>query len=159
MKIILSYLHVMAVLVGLSIAANPATAESDKDQAALIGIIEAIEKGWEEADGSAFRQHYLDFNGARYFESGGQNRGLDDLINHHVEPEGDAFSSFDLSLTNIETHFEGGFAWALADVELKAVRKSNGAPLHVRGYETFLFRHTEDGWKVVHTHSSTRALK
>lgn len=159
MRASLNFLHAMAVLVGLSIAASPATAESNEDQAALIDIIEAIEKGWEEADGSTFRRYYLDFDGARYFESGGQNTGLEDLVEHHVEPEGDAFSSFDLSLTNIETHLEGDFAWALADVELKAVRKSDGTPLHVKGYETFLFRRTPDGWKVVHTHSSSRAVQ
>ena len=34
--------------------------------------------------------------------------------------EGDALSNFELGLTNVETHFEGDFAWAIADVEVKA---------------------------------------
>ena len=42
----------------------------DDDSAALIAIIDAIEKGWEQGDGTPFREHYLDFEGARYVESG-----------------------------------------------------------------------------------------
>ena len=58
----------------------------DSDSAALVAIIDAIEKGWEQGDGTPFREHYLDFPGARYVEGGGQNEGLTDLVEHHVEP-------------------------------------------------------------------------
>ena len=50
-------------------------------------IIDDIRLGWENGDGAAFRKHFLDWDGARYFEGGGQNVGLEDLIVHHVEPE------------------------------------------------------------------------
>lgn len=89
--------------------------------------------------------------------SGGQNEGLRDLIDHHVVPEGDSLSSLELNITDIEVHFEGGFAWAVGSVELNAAIASSGDELHRRGYETFLFRWIGDAWKVVHTHSSTRA--
>lgn len=137
---------------------SPALADNETkdDSAALISIIQAIEEGWEQASGEPFREHYLDFEGTRYIESGGQNEGLDDLITHHVEPEGDAFDGFDLSLTNIETHVEGDFAWALADVELRAAQKDSGEKIHIRGYETFIFRRIDSEWKVIHTHSSSR---
>ena len=67
------------------IFSQPSLAQED-DSAALIAIIDAIEKGWEQGDGTPFREHYLDFEGARYVESGGQNEGLTDLVEHHVEP-------------------------------------------------------------------------
>lgn len=124
-----------------------------------MAIIDAVEKGWEQADGDPFRAHFLDFEGARYVESGGQNDGLTDLIDHHVEPEGDALDGLELNLTNIETHVEGDFAWAIADVEVKATVKRDGRQIHNRGYETFLFRRVEGEWKVVHTHSSSRPVK
>lgn len=126
---------------------------------ALIAIIDAIEKGWEQGDGTPFREHYYDFAGARYIESGGQNEGLNDLVEHHVEPEGDALSNFELSLDNIEIHVEGNFAWAIADVEVEATVNRDGREIHNRGYETFLFRRLENVWKVVHTHSSSRPVK
>ena len=134
-------------------------AGSISDEAALNGIIEAVRNGWLQADGQPFRQHFLDFEGARYVESGGQNKGLSDLISHHVEPEADAFEEFSLNFTNIETHIEGNFAWALADTEIKATLKRDGRVIHNKGHETFLFRKVDGQWKVVHTHSSSRAVK
>lgn len=134
-------------------------AVADDSEQALVNIIESIERGWETADGTPFRQHFLDFEGARYIESGGQNEGLDDLVTHHVEPEGDALDGLDLTFSNIETHIEGDFAWAVADVEVRATVKRDDRRIHSRGYETFLFRRVGGDWKVVHTHSSSRPVK
>jgi SnoaL-like protein len=133
-------------------------AADDSDQA-LVTIIKAVERGWETADGTPFRQHFLDFEGARYIESGGQNEGLDDLVTHHVEPEGDALDGLDLTFSKIETHIEGDFAWAVADVEVRATVKRDNREIHNRGHETFLFRRISGDWKVVHTHSSSRPVK
>lgn len=145
-----------ALFVGLILVGQ---ASADEDADALVAIIGAIETGWEQADGTPFRQHFLDFPGARYIESGGQNEGLTDLVEHHVEPEGDALEGLELSLTNIETHFEGDFAWAVADVEVKALVRRDQRQIHNRGYQTFLFRRVDGQWKVVHTHSSSRPVK
>lgn len=134
-------------------------ANANENAEELVAIIGAIEEGWEQADGTPFREHFLDFPGARYIESGGQNEGLNDLVEHHVEPEGDALDGLELSLTNIETHFEGNFAWAVADVEVEALVKRDQRRIHNRGYQTFLFRRVDGQWKVVHTHSSSRPVK
>ena len=130
----------------------------DDDRQALVEIVQAVEIGWENGDGVPFRKHFLDFEGARYVETGGQNEGLTDLVEHHVEPEGDALADFDLIFSNVETHIEGNFAWAIVDVELKATIVRTDRYIHKRGYETFLFRRTDGECKVVHTHSSTRAV-
>ena len=129
------------------------------DAESLIAIVDAIEKGWEQGDGAPFREHFLDFEGARYVESGGQNEGLTDLVEHHVEPEGDALDDFELSLSNVETNIEGDFAWVIADVELEALVTKDRRQIHNRGYGTFLFRRVDGNWKVVHTHSSSRPVK
>lgn len=136
----------------------PAQATDSGDDAALKEIIEAVRNGWLQADGTPFREHFLDFEGARYIESGGQNNGLSDLIGHHVEPEADAFKDFTLNFSNIETHIEGEFAWAIANTEIKATLKHGGRVIDNTGYETFLFRKVGSEWKVVHTHSSSRPV-
>ncbi len=130
--------------------------DADSD---LVSIIDQIEAGWEHGDGTPFREHFLDFEGARYIESGGQNEGLTDLVENHVEPEGDVLAGLDLEFSNIETHMEGDFAWALADVEVKATVREDGRVIHNRGYQTFLFRKVDGVWRVVHTHSSSRPVK
>ncbi len=131
----------------------------DDDSAALTAIIDAVANGWEQADGTPFREHYLDFDGARYIESGGQNAGLTDFIEHHVIPEGDALDDLELTYSKIDTHIEGDFAWAIASTEFKATVKSDQREIHSRGYETFLFRRVNGTWKVLHTHSSSRPVE
>jgi len=143
----------------LVILTVPVTTMAQDDDAQLREIIEAVRIGWLEADGTPFRQHFLDFEGARYFEGGGQNQGLTDLIEHHVEPEADAFESFSLDFSNIETHIENGFAWALVDTEIKATIKSDGRVIHNKGRGTYLFRSVDGEWKVVHTNSASRPVK
>ena len=138
----------------------PTTAHAQNNEsAALNAIIDAIEKGWEQGDGTPFYKHYLDFEGARYVESGGQNVGLIDLVENHVVPEGDALSDFELTLSNVETHIEGDFAWVLTDVDVKATVNRDSREIHSRGYETFLFRRVDGMWKIIHTHSSSRPVK
>jgi len=129
------------------------------DSAALIAIIDAVEKGWEQGDGQPFRKHFLDFEGARYIESGGQDAGLTHLIEHHVVPESNSFDNFEVTFSNIDTRVEGDFAWAVADFEYKATVKSDQRKLHSRGYETFLFRRVDGKWMIIHTHSSARPVK
>ena len=145
----------------LAALAAPVTGVADEsdDAAQLEAIIEAIEQGWENADGAPFYAHFLGQDGARFIESGGQNEGLQDLVEHHVEPEGDVLDGLDLTFSNVETHVEGNFAWALADVAVRATVKKDGREIYNRGHETFLFRRTSDGWKVIHTHSSTRPVR
>lgn len=132
----------LVALLAQPFSSQPAQAHED-DADALIAIIHAIATGWEQADGTPFRNHFLDFEGARYIESGGQNDGLTDLVEHHVEPEGDALDGLELTFRNIETNLEGDFAWAVADTEVKATVKRDERKIHNRGYQTFLFRRVD----------------
>lgn len=122
----------LCILMVLLFSAPQAVWAQD-DDSRLRNIIEAVRLGWIEADGTPFRKHFLDFKGARYFEGGGENAGLADLIEHHVEPEAEAFASFSLDFSNIETHIENGFAWTLVDTEIKAKLKSDGREIHNKG--------------------------
>lgn len=139
-----------------ALVSAPAFAGDIEDKAAITAIIKAVESGWENGDRTPFEAHYLDFEGARYVETGGQDKGLADLVENHVVPEGDHLDELKLDFNNIEIHFETGFAWAIADVKVYAVVKKDGRVIDKKGYETFLFRQVGDEWKVVHTHSSTR---
>lgn len=40
-------------------------ANANEDTEEPVAIIGAIEAGWEQADGTPFRKHFLDFQGAR----------------------------------------------------------------------------------------------
>lgn len=126
------------------------------DEKQITHIIHQIKYGWENGDGKPFRKHFLDFKGARYFESGGQNVGLNDLVEHHVEPEKDALVFLSLDFSNIQIHVEDDFAWALADTAVKGEVRKSGKTFDKKGFQTFLFKKVDGDWKVLHTHSSSR---
>jgi len=140
-----------------------ATVESSNDIKQIRAIIGAIKYGWENGDGKPFRKHFLDFKGARYVESGGQNEGLNSLVTHHVEPEKVALEYLKLDFSDIEINFESepkvNFAWAVANTRVKGKVRKGGRVFDKSGYQTFLFRKTAGVWKVVHTHSSSRDYK
>jgi len=129
---------------------------ADHNEKLIENIINDIRLGWENGDGTAFRKHFLDWDGARYFEGGGQNIGLKDLIMNHVEPEAEL--GLKLGFTNIQIHFEGNFAWAVVDTEIKLTTTS-GRKIHNEGHGTYLLRWVSSGWKVVHTQSASKPVK
>tara|TARA_R110002167_G_scaffold261565_6_gene468129 strand:+ start:3922 stop:4494 length:573 start_codon:yes stop_codon:yes gene_type:complete len=129
------------------------------DDAILISIINDIKYGWENGDGVPFRKHYLDFDGAKYIESGGQNDSLEDLVVNHVEPEKDSLEFLTLDFSAYDIHVENQFAWVVADTRVKGKVKSSGKEFDKSGFQTFLFKQINNTWKVIHTHSSSRDTK
>ena len=83
----------------------------------LNAAMEDIRVGGENGDGDPFYRHFLDWEGARYCEGGGENVGLRDLVENHVEPEAEL--GLRLSFSNIQTHFEDKFAWVVVDTEIQ----------------------------------------
>ena len=105
-----SIVGAVVVAVGLAGCVASDTGVPPHDAAGLEEALEGIRVGWEEGDGRPFYTHFLDWEGARYFEGGGENVGLRDLVENHVEPEAEL--GLRLGISNIQTHFEGAFAWA-----------------------------------------------
>lgn len=128
------------------------------DSEAIMHIIKEIKLGWEQGDGTPFRNHFLDFKGARYIESGGQNVGLDDLVLNHVEPEKDALTFLTLDFSEVEIHRKGDFAWALANTHVQGEVRKSGRKFNKKGFQTFIFQKINDHWKVLHTHSSGKNI-
>lgn len=126
------------------------------DPALLDAVMEDVRVGWERGDGTPFYTHFLDWDGARYFEGGGENVGLEDLVTNHVEPEAEL--GLRLGFSNIQTHFEGSFAWAVVDTEIQ-LTTPDGRDVHNRGHGTYLFRWIDDAWKVVHTQSASAPVR
>ena len=137
---------------------SPIYVLADSPESDLRKIISDVELGWENANGAPFKKHFLDFPGARYFESGGQNIGLDDLIDHHVVPEGQSIK-LELTFTNHQFNINDGFAWVLVDTEVRGEVVKSGRSFHNKGFQTFIFQNLEETWRVVHTHSSSRPIK
>jgi len=150
----------LLILVAGCTASVPKVTESrasaTQDPTLLKAILEDVRIGWEQGDGTPFHSHFLDWDGARYFEGGGENLGLEDLVVNHVEPEAEL--GLTLGFSNIQTHFEGDFAWAVVDTEIR-LTTVDGQAIHNRGHGTYLFRWMNDAWKVVHTQSASSPVR
>ena len=70
----------LLLILSFSTVADGGQGQTNKDKQEIIDIISGIKNGWENGDGTPFRKTFLDFKGARYIESGGQNKGLDSLV-------------------------------------------------------------------------------
>jgi hypothetical protein len=136
--------------------AAPESETAPQDAAVLEAMLEDIRVGWEQGAGDPFYSHFLDWEGARYFEGGGENLGLRDLVENHVEPEAEL--GLRLGFSNVQTHFEGSFAWALVDTEIQ-LTTADGREVHNRGHGTYLFRWTDGEWRVVHTQSASSPVR
>ena len=160
MKMIrLSTVPMLALIAACTTSAPEAMdqqAAATQDPALLEAILEDVRVGWEQGDGTPFYNHFLDWNGARYFEGGGENIGLEDLVVNHVEPE--AGLGLTLGFSNVQTHFEGDFAWAVVDTEIQ-LTTADGRDIHNRGHGTYLFRWIDGAWKVVHTQSASSPVR
>ena len=146
----------LALALPLAACQDSAAVGAPHDPALLEAVLEDIRVGWEQGDGAPFRAHFLDWEGARYFEGGGQNVGLEDLSVNHVEPEAEL--GLRLGFSNVQTHFEGDFAWAVVDTEIR-LTTADGRDIHNEGHGTYLFRWTDGVWKVVHTQSASRPVR
>jgi SnoaL-like protein len=154
----LSMRSIALILLALSLG-SCASAEldtPDHDSAALEAVLEDIRLGWEQGDGEPFYAHFLDWDGARYFEGGGENVGLEDLVVNHVEPESEL--GLHLSFSNIQTYFEGTSAWAMVDTDIQ-LTVPDGRKIHNQGHGTYIFRWVDSAWKVVHTQSASSPVR
>ena len=147
---------VVLVCLAMSSCGTSELGMAGHDPALLDAVLEDIRVGWEQGDGAPFYTHFLDWEGARYFEGGGENLGLQDLVENHVAPEAEL--GLRLGFSNIQTHFEGGFAWALVDTDIQ-LTTSDGRDIHNQGHGTYLFRWVDAEWKVVHTQSASRPAR
>ncbi|PCJ53720.1 MAG: DUF4440 domain-containing protein [Planctomycetota bacterium] len=154
----MSLRSITAISLALSLI-GCATAElrtPNQDSAALEAALENIRLGWEQGDGAPFYAHFLDWDGARYIEGGGENLGLEDLVVNHVEPEAEL--SLRLGFSNIQTHFEGSCAWVVVDTEIQ-LTTPDGREIHNRGHGTYIFRWVDREWKIVHTQSASSPVR
>lgn len=64
-----------------------------------------------------------------------------------------SFAQRELKPQNVAIHASGDIAWAVFDWEFNATQ-TDGKPYHARGWETQIYRKTDQGWRISHVHYS-----
>jgi len=64
-----------------------------------------------------------------------------------------SFTERQLKLSNVAISSAGETAWAVFDFEFNA-KLQDGQPFQTRGWETQVYRRTDQGWRITHIHYS-----
>ena len=141
----------------LLLGAHDGEKHADGDRAKIESAVRAVAKAWGNADGPVFRRHYASDPEMRFVESGGENVGIEDLVENHVIPEQDHFKKMRVIVNGVEIHVskDNKSAWSLSTIEFKATTKK-GKKIHSKGFETMIWEKRDRRWRILHSHSSMR---
>ena len=86
------------------------------------------------------------------YEHSVKNIGLDDVWDHHLRPEVEAFQDTKAEFTDVKV-------WAVQDMALVTRQYAiaatmNGRPIDARGNETMVWTRRDGAWRVTHIHYS-----
>lgn len=97
--------------------------------------------------------------GAKVFEGGKDEGGIQGYLNHHLAPELKAFKSFIFSNYKVEVKLNGDYAYTTETYQYTIVLAKDDSLIKSQGVATSVLRKTKDGWKIEMTHGSYRKLK
>ena len=127
------------------LSAHPARGD---DRALIRAVMDAQVSAWNRGDIEAFLEGYLRSPELLFASRGTFSRGWEPLLDRYRKayPEG---SMGHLSFDGLEVRLVGNdAAWATG---LWKLAKENGSP---HGAFTLIFLKTDDGWRIIHDHSS-----
>ncbi len=91
-------------------------------------------------------------------ESGKIEGTISAYLDHHLGPELKEFKSFTFSDYTVEVQVDGNYAFATEDYIYTIVLK-DGKEIKQKGVASSVLKKTEQGWKIMSTHSSARRSK
>jgi len=86
------------------------------------------------------------------YEHSVRNIGLDDVWEHHLAPEAQAFRDANAEFTDLRVWLSGDIALVTRQYRIQATM--NDRPIDARGNETMGWARRDGNWKVIHIHYS-----
>ena len=146
------------LLLAALFAAIPLTrAAESADVTAVKAVLTAYKNGLEKLDVSAAAKLFT--ADSQVFESGGVEGTFADYVAHHIGPELGEFKEFTFSNYKVDVRLEPPLALATETYHYKIVLKAEGRVIEKRGVATSVLKKIGNEWKIIQTHSSSRAPK
>jgi ketosteroid isomerase-like protein len=82
-----------------------------------------------------------------------------DYLANHIGPELGHFSSFEFSDYNVSVQEHGDIAWATETYLYTITLKEEGKVIERQGVASSVLHRTDEGWRIVSMHGSSRAPK
>lgn len=90
-------------------------------------------------------------------ESGGVERSRDEYMSGHAAADAAFLKDARQSLRYRRASAQGGLAWVLSESHTE--REVDGKSARYTNAETMVLRETTDGWRIVHIHWSSHAIR
>jgi uncharacterized protein (TIGR02246 family) len=160
MRYLMKFAMFAVALVSLTWAADSARAAAAVQESRAASDAADIEAWLKDYD-AAFNAKDLDALAAFYhpdvtiYEGGGVNNGWADYRDHHLGPELKEFENLELAHRDMKVTVLGGqSAYATARYSLMA--KMGERDIDAEGLATYVLVKDNDGWKIRHSHTSSR---
>lgn len=142
-------------LVVVAATTPPAAGQTgDADVQAVRTLLESLAGYAQAGDLDAMGTLYAPGPGVHIIEGAGVNHGWEDYRDHHLAPELESFKNFEYRYFAIEPVVRGDLAYSAFRYDLKADTPSGHVEAEGRG--TAVLERTDQGWKIVHMHTSGR---
>lgn len=136
--------------------ANPATATTNADEAAVKGILSRYKSAIERLDATGTEALFAP--NSAIFETGGVEGTYAQYLGHHLGPELKAFKAFAFSDYKVTVRFEGPVALATETYNYRIETKS-GETAERRGVATSVLKKIDGQWTILSMHNSARKPK
>lgn len=146
--------HAVLALLAFTLVAAAHAADPTAIQAAVRAVIDEQEKDWNAGNIERFMRGYHHSATTRFASGGNVTLGWQSVLDRYKRTYSDkaamgrlTFSELDITATSDDSALAFG-RWHL--------KREKDEP---SGLFTLLFRKTEDGWKIVHDHTSSAEKK
>ena len=147
-------LHAILTLLAFTLVAGARAADATASQAAVRAVLDEQVKDWNAGNIERFMRGYHQSATTRFASGGNVTRGWQSVLDRYKRTYSDkaamgklTFSELDITAASDDTALAFG-RWHL--------KREKDEP---SGLFTLLFRKTEDGWKIIHDHTSAAERK
>jgi ketosteroid isomerase-like protein len=135
----------------LAAAEPPQIDVPDSAQAAAATVdrfFDALSAGDIEQAGAALDPEVI------ILESGGAEHSAAEYLGGHAKEDAEFLKTAQQNLGRRTARVSGDLAWVASESELQV--HQDGKPVTIASAETMVLRSTNDGWKIIHIHWSSR---
>ena len=151
---------VTMLVTGCGTGGREAAPVSDSNQASdaadVRAILDRYVKAVNEADENGFRELWAQPNDVSYVNPLQRLRSWDELQGFWQSLMQTYSVRRELKPSSVTIHVDGGAAWAVFDWDFAGIQ-ADGRPYQSRGWETQVYRNTDQGWRLAHVHYSVPA--
>lgn len=128
-----------------------------KNEDAVKKILKTYQEKIEKLDTVGVAALFLP--GARVFEGGKDEGGIEGYLGHHLGPELKGFKSFTYSDYKVDVKINGDYAYTIETYMYTIVLAKDNSQIKSQGVATSVLRKTKNGWKIEMTHGSYRRAR